>query len=380
MGKTKKGDEKLRIILTGGHAGTTAIAFVQEILKRKKNLEIFWVGEKSAFLTKKAPSLESEYLPTLGVKFHHIYFPKIPTFFSIAAILNYLKVPIGIFEGLILVLKIKPHVIVSFGGSSSLPIIFFSFLLRIPIIIHEQTFAAGRANLFASTFATKIAVARYESVKFFPLEKVKVTGNPIMENILKVKPKMKKNKPFTIFVTTGSRGSRLINNLIERILFLLLKEYKVIHQVGPLDYKKFLDLKSQLPFHLSNRYEIKDRINPFEMGKYYEKSDMIICRGGANTISEVAWIKRPAIIIPLRFSYLDEQTKNAKFLEKIGLGFVLKESEATPRKLFLLIKAVEKDWEKIVRKTKDFSSFDKEAAVRLVNLVFEQIYGKEEEK
>jgi UDP-N-acetylglucosamine--N-acetylmuramyl-(pentapeptide) pyrophosphoryl-undecaprenol N-acetylglucosamine transferase len=196
-----------------------------------------------------------------------------------------------------------------------------------------------------------------------------VTGNPVMKEIAKVKPKLKTGSPAVIFVTGGSRGSQSVNQALEPILKRLLSKYRVIHQTGGLDYLKFSDLKQKLPQALRNNYEVFIRVNPLEVYKIYQKCDIIVARAGANTISEIMTVKRPAILIPLPISFLDEQTKNAGIARDIGVAKIILQKNLTPESLFKNIEETIINYNKIVGKIRSIQSQDVNASKNLLNIL-----------
>lgn len=361
-----------KILLTGGHAATTALATTEELLRRKdKSWDIYWVGAKYAVEGDRVPTLESKYLPEAGVGFHPIVTGRLQRRFTIWTIPSLLKIPFGFFHALYLILKIKPDIILSFGGFAAFPVVFIGWLLRIPVILHEQTIAVGRANKASSFFATKIAIARKESSSYLPDSKTILVGNPVMTQILEVEPKDKPGSPPTLFVTGGSRGSQTINELVEDTLEKLLEEYKVIHQTGFLDFEKFKKIKGSLPKTASDKYEIYPVIDPMQIDGVYKRADIIIARAGANTVSEIITVKRPAILIPIPWSYKNEQIKNAKYVKRFGIARILDQETASGKDLRKEINFVHDNWTKMVEKSAKNESPDRLASQKLVDLVEE---------
>ena len=366
----------MRVVFTGGHAATTAIATIEELTKdnsKSRTWEIYWIGPKSAIEGKEVKPLEDLVFPRLGVITRSIIAGRLQMKFSIWTIPSMLKIPIGFLNAFWELIKIKPKLILSFGGYAAFPVVVAGFILRIPVIIHEQTATVGRANKFASIFARKIALARVESLNFFPKNKCVVTGNPILSNILEVSKKIKPNFPITVFVTGGSRGSQTINNLVVKILPKILTKYKLIHQTGPMDFKDIASLKKSLPETLSSNYQIHSRINPLDMDKIYKISDILVGRAGANTVSEIMAVRIPSILIPIPFSYQDEQTKNARYAEKFGIAKVIKQDSLTPASLFKEINYMAGNWNYYMSKTKRKISPDIRASEKLVKLLKETV-------
>ena len=358
-----------KVVLTGGHAATTAVSVIQEIKSQGLNWNLYWLGVKNAIEGKKVATLESEVLPKLGVKFIPLITGRLQRRFTVWTIPAVLKIPIGIIQSLYYLIKIRPDVILSFGGFASFPVVVSAKILGISVVIHEQTSAAGRSNLLSEKFVSQIALSRSESEKCFTPGKCVVTGNPIMKEITQVKPKSKIGEPPTIFVTGGSRGSQKINEALEKILKRLLSKYKLIHQTGGLDYLKFSDIKQKLPQALRNNYEVFVRVNPLEVYKIYQKCDIVVGRAGANTVSEIMMVKRPAILIPLPISYLDEQTKNARIARDMGVAKIILQKNLTSELLFKNIEEAITNYAEIVEKIKFKKSPDISASKNLITII-----------
>lgn len=359
-----------KIVLTGGHAGTTALATIYELKKDPQiSWKISWIGPNSAFEGKNSPTIESKVFPQEKVDFYQINMGRLQRKFTFWTLPSLLKIPFGFWSAFNLILKIKPDIVLSFGGYASYPVVFFAWLLRIPVLIHEQTVMAGRANQAAAFFARKVILSREQSKNFFPLSKIEVVGNPLLPEILKIKPKNKISNPPTLLISGGSRGSKTINEVIGIILPKLLKDFKVIHLTGDHNFSIFSEMKDNLPLNLKNNYEVYSSFDPREIHKLYEKSDIIVGRAGANTVFEITAVKRPAILIPLPFSYLSEQKENALWAKRFGIAEVIEEDELTPQNLFEKIEKMKDDWEKIVKKASSQKSPDLEASQNLIKII-----------
>lgn len=365
-----------RIILTGGHAGTTAIATVEAYLGHQdiNQRELHWIGPKWAFEGAKHKTFEFEVLPKMGVVCHGIISGKLQSKFTRHTIGAALRIPIGFLHGLWLVLKIRPAVVLSFGGYAGVPVVFWAWVFRRPVIIHEQIAAAGLGNKLSAPYAKKIAVAREDSIEFFPREKVVVTGNPILSSIAKIEPKEKLERPVTLYFQGGSRGAVRINTLLMLALPELLRRYRIIHQTGKLDIGRFKDFKESLPRDLKAHYECFSYHSPFEVHKIYQRADIVIGRAGANTVAEVLAAGRPAIYIPIPWSRYNEQERNARYAQKIGVARILTEDRMTVESLGAEIKEVIRDWREMSEKGRSKKAiFDEEAAEKLVGLVEEEL-------
>ena len=363
-----------KVVFTGGHAGTTALSTIDALKRKHPPLtSLYWIGARKAVEGRGAKTLESEFFPKRGVTFISLFSGRLQRKFTFWTIPSALSIPIGFIQAFVLLSKIRPKVVVSFGGFSSFPVVVTAWVQGIPVLLHEQVAGAGRASLASAFFARKIALARHESLKYFPKQKCVVIGNPISKKMESVKFKEKVGSPPSIFITGGSRGSATINTLLKSILFQLLNKYRIFHQVGLFELAKFEEIRKNLPLKLSSRYEARGSIDPGDMPSFYDRADIIIARAGANTVSEIIVAKRPAILIPLPFSYLDEQRANAKIAQGLGIAIVLEQKEATPKRLKEIIEKLFKNWEDMVRKVAHYKSPDLGAADKMISLIDEYL-------
>ena len=369
--QTKNNSILETIVLTGGHAGATAISVIEELHNRYKNLEIYWIGSKYALEGKKIPTLEYQTFPKIEVKFISLFSGRLQRKFTRHTLPSILKIPFGFIHALIVLKKIKPKLIVSFGGYSSFPVIVIGKLLGIKIVIHEQTAVAGRANKYASFVADKIALAREESKRYFPVNKSVVTGNPISKEILRLKNVPVNNKIPIIFISGGSRGSEILNKEIELVLPQLISKYHVIHQTGINQEDYYLNLKNGLPEKLRTNYQIYGFIQTQNWPKLLSQADIVISRSGANIVSELIALKKPSILVPLRYAYLDEQTKNAELAQKFGIAWLIKQEDLNSELLLRTINEVFSKKEKI--KDLKYISPDVEADKKFVDLLAEYL-------
>lgn len=339
--------EQKKLLLAGSHAATTATATVEEINSRKLNWELSWVGNIA--------------LPISGVRFYKIESGKVENKFTRNTISSLLKIPVGFIKAKIAVLKVKPDLILSFGGAAGAECAFWGWVLKIPVIIHEQTSAAGRANIKSSKFAKKIAISRETSRKYFPIEKTILTGDPISKEIIKLKNNKPSREVKTIFITGGSQGSKWINDAIFPLLLQLSKKYEVVWQCGK-------ELESGIKNYESG-VKTYGYIKPKKYAEFLKKADIVIARAGSNTVSELTVAKKPCILIPIPWSYLGEQSKNAKYAKEIGLARIIKQSELTSEKLEEKIEKLISDYPKIIKNTRSIVSPDLKASEKLVNLL-----------
>lgn len=352
-----------KIVLTGGHASTQAIAVSEELRTRHPEAKFIWIGSKYVMPGSRTTTPEYKIFPEIGVEFYSLIAGKLQTKFTRYTIPLFFGIPISFLQAFWYVARIKPKVIVSFGGFSSFPVIFWGRFLRIPVILHEQTVVAGRASLVSAFFASKIALSRGESLGFFPKDKSVVTGNPIMKELLAVKPKTKLGKVRRILVLGGSRGSEFINEEVFKILPKLLTKYKVTLVTGERNFREYKDVNL-------DGFRVIAYADPKTVRQQlYEESDLIVSRAGASTVSEIIFVKRPAILIPLPRTFMDEQYKNANFAKDFGIARVLTEKEVENGLLLSSIDEVFSDWQKIVDKVIDKPSPDLNASQKIAEVI-----------
>lgn len=358
-----------KILLTGGHASSTVYAVTEEIKEQKLYWDLVFVGAKSSLEGKRVKTLAEINFKNSSVKTYFINAGRVQRKFGFWTIPSLIKIPFGFIQALTILIKEKPDAILSFGGFVSYPLNFWGYMLRIPVILHEQTSVAGRSNIYSAKFASKIALARESSKKFFPINKCEVVGNPISKEVLSIVPKKEKNKPPTIFVHGGQSGSSCLNNVTSKVLEKVLKNFRLLHQTGQKDEKRFNHEKSRLPSELKSRYEVIGVIKSESFYKYLKKADIIISRSGANFSSEIMVSKIPSILVPIPYSYLNEQNLNAKYLKEIGLAKVIDQEDLTSEKLLMLINELNENWYNIIGKVSKFKSPDKDASKKLVDII-----------
>lgn len=338
---------KKRIVITGGHL-TPALAVIDELVKRG-GWEIFFIGRKYATEREKTPSIESQIIPKRGIWFASINAGRFFPHFNRYSFLSFLKIPLGFFQAFYYLLRFRPQVILSFGGYVSVPVVLAGWVLRIPALTHEQTTVQGLATKINTRFAKRIAVSWPQSVKQFSKEKVVFTGNPIRKEIFKVNEKMWQILNFPqklplVFVTGGNQGSHVINLVVESVLPRLVKIANVFHQCGHLqaggDFARLQKTRKKLPSNLKKRYHVKKYLTGEEMGTLLNKADLVVCRAGANTLTEIAVLGKPALFIPLPWLYQDEQTKNAQMLVDAGIAEILPQKDLSKKKLYQSINAL----------------------------------------
>ncbi len=362
-----------KILLTGGHAGSTAYALSQTIREKDPECEIVFAGSRSAVEGRIIATLENTYLPKMGIRYISVIAGRLQRKFTIWTLPSLARIPLGFFHALIILLKERPSITVSFGGFAAFPIVVVSRLLHIPVILHEQTVAAGRANIASGYFADKIALAHKESRKYFPKEKCIITGNPISKEVIACVKKKNSKRKRAILIAGGSRGSYAINESVKEIIPRLAKIYKIYHQTGTASFEEFRMVRESM------NTEVRKNYNPFatsEMwnwSKYLDRSDLLVSRSGANIVSEAVYLGIPSIFIPLPNSFKNEQLGNANYARSLGLAAIIDQKKLNTNILYKEIKRIYDNWESIVKKSKIPPIDDSKAGEKLYTLI--SLYG-----
>lgn len=333
----------MKILVTGAHF-TPAVATIEQ-LRKMDQVEVVYVGRKTTLEGDKTQSVESQVLPSLGVKFIPIITGRLQRSLTIFTFFSLLKIPIGFVQALFIVLSEKPDVILSFGGYVAVPVVIVGWFFSIPIIVHEQTFVSGLANRISSVFADKIAASFEENI--LKSEKVILTGLPIRQSIVEISnSKLKRNPGLpTVLVVGGNQGSHAINLAVEGCLKELTKKIVVYHQTGDSKYKDF----ERLSRFENDNYKVFKFIND-DWGKVLEKCDLVVSRAGINTLTELSLLGKPALLIPIPNN---EQNKNAKYFEMLGLVRVLPQSKLSAETLLKNIGTMLKSLDRFKEKAKE---------------------------
>ncbi len=357
----------MKILITGGHL-TPALAFIQYLQAEHKSDTVVFVGRQYSQEKNKQLSVEQKIIKKLGIQFILFSTTKLnnPSWWSKIKIAPQLV--ISIFEAVKIISQVKPTVFLSFGGYLAVPIAIACWIMRIPVVTHEQTRTVGEANKIIAKIARKVAISYPETKKLFPKNKTVLTGNLIRMNILNDQEKQpswfkqtidKKSLPL-LYITGGSQGSEVINHTISQIIKTLTKDWLVIHQCGVANkqrnYKKELTkIKNSISAKARSRYYIKEWINESNLTWIYNHARVVVSRSGANTTQEIALKKIASVLIPLPFSHHDEQLKNAQALAKNKQAILLEQKLLTPEILLKNISIANKYHRRYQRNLQSFN-------------------------
>lgn len=331
----------LKILITGGHLAP-ALAVIEEIKRRKKNVDIVFIGRKYALDSEKTVSLEYKELQRRKIPFIPLTAGRLTRVMTLKTLRNIFRIPLGFINAFFIISQQRPNIIFSFGGYLSLPIVFWGYIFGVKVYTHEQTIHPGLANRIIGMFSKKVFISFPEAKPFFNSKKTVLCGNPIRRSVFKatVKPfEVEKDRP-VIYVTGGSLGSHSINMHVEKIITKLLQKYSVIHQVGDTreyqDYERLTEKKATMPKDLADRYFPVKHFFEDEIGYIYSVSDLVVGRSGANTFFELLSLKKPALFIPLPWSAGREQQKHAEIFARNQIGEIFHQVEPSDKLLRLI--------------------------------------------
>jgi UDP-N-acetylglucosamine--N-acetylmuramyl-(pentapeptide) pyrophosphoryl-undecaprenol N-acetylglucosamine transferase len=304
---------------TGGHI-YPAIAIANEIKSRYPDARFLFVGAKDR--------MEMEKVPQAGYEIKGLWISGVQRKLTIDNLSFPFKLMSSLWKAKKIIKQFKPDVAIGTGGFASGPTLIVANRKGIPTLIQEQNSFPGITNKLLSKKASKICVAYDNLERFFPLDKIIKTGNPVRQDLLTIDSKSDEGKQFfrldktknTILVLGGSLGARKINQLVENNLeFFKNQEVQVIWQCGKLyfeEYKKY-DALENVQVH---QFVIR-------MDLAYAASDIIISRAGASSVSELCIVGKPVVFIPSPNVSEDHQTKNAKSIADKKGAILLRESE-----------------------------------------------------
>lgn len=316
------------LIMAGGTGGHVFPGLAVAKRLREKNIEVHWLGTQKG--------LEARLVPESGFPIHFIsisglrgkgikdiFFAPFRLFFAVM-------------QSLRVMLQLKPDVVIGMGGFVSGPGGIASWLLRRPLVIHEQNAKAGLTNRWLARLATRVLEGFPGT--FSRQNKVVTTGNPVRIEIAKLplKTPQATDKPLRLLVLGGSLGAAAINDLVPRALakIAMTARPEVYHQTGEKHFENTLKAYQSLG--------VTAKVVPFiaDMDQAYAWADIVLCRAGALTIAELCAAGLGAILVPYPHAVDDHQTANAEFLVKHQAALLVQQAVLTEEKLITILQTL----------------------------------------
>tara|TARA_R110000787_G_scaffold96415_4_gene199758 strand:- start:2858 stop:3961 length:1104 start_codon:yes stop_codon:yes gene_type:complete len=303
---------------TGGHI-YPAIAIANELKSRYPNAEFLFVGAKDR--------MEMEKVPQSGYAIKGLWISGLQRSLSLKNLIFPLKLISSLWESRKIIKSFQPDVAIGTGGYASAPLLKVASNKGIPCLIQEQNSHAGITNKWLSGKVKKICVAYDGMEQYFPSEKIKLTGNPVRQDLLDVSEKREESISFfnldahkkTLLVLGGSLGARRINALINSSLDFFSKlDLQIIWQCGSYYFESYKEKGS-------GNVQVHAFLNRMDLA--YAASDFIISRAGALSVSELCLVGKPVLFIPSPNVSEDHQTKNAKSISAKEAAILIAEKD-----------------------------------------------------
>ncbi|MEW4354266.1 UDP-N-acetylglucosamine--N-acetylmuramyl-(pentapeptide) pyrophosphoryl-undecaprenol N-acetylglucosamine transferase [Streptococcus pneumoniae] len=311
-----------KIVFTGG--GTVGHVTLNLLLLPKfieEGWEVHYIGDKKGI---EYQEIKKSGLP---VQFHGIATGKLRRYFSWQNLLDLFKVGWGIVQSLAILLKIRPQALFSKGGFVSVPPVIAARLLRVPVYIHESDLSMGLANKIAYKFATKMYATFEQAASLKKVEhvgavtKIDNQKHVIPDKMAEIVAQFSRDLPTLLFVG-GSAGAKVFNDFVTKHEELLTSQYNIINLTGD------KDLETLAP-HLYRTAYASDLYQPL-----LDVADVVVTRGGSNTIFELLAMSKLHIIVPLgREASRGDQIENADYFVKQGYAQKLDEEQLTMENL-----------------------------------------------
>lgn len=305
------------LVMAGGTGGHIFPGIAVADALKAKGWNVHWLGT--------AKRMEADIVPAHGYDI---------TFINIAGLRGkdwktWLKLPFKVFQSVMqsvaVIRKVKPDVVLGMGGYASAPGGFAAWLLGKPLVLHEQNAVAGMSNRFLSNIASRVLAAFPNA--FVGKKNVEVVGNPLRSDIVSLEQHIPE-QPATskkVLVVGGSLGAKVLNETVPQAMKQIkLQNLNVWHQTGKGNEQTVLESYQDYGL-LGENVQVSEFID--DMSAAYQWADVVICRAGALTVSELAMAAKPAVFVPLPHAVDDHQTKNAEYLVSRGAAKLIPQPE-----------------------------------------------------
>jgi UDP-N-acetylglucosamine--N-acetylmuramyl-(pentapeptide) pyrophosphoryl-undecaprenol N-acetylglucosamine transferase len=322
------------LVMAGGTGGHIFPGLAVAEALRERGWRVCWLGGRGSG---GHPSMESQLVPPHGFAFESIDFSGVRGKGPVTLALLPLRLLQAFWQSLQVIRRVKPDVVVGLGGYISFPAGLMSVLLGKPLLLHEQNSVAGMANKVLAGVADRVFTA-------FPgvLKKAEWIGNPLRPAFTRQPDPAARfagrSGPLRLLVVGGSLGARALNELVPRALALIpaAQRPRVTHQSGAGQLEALREHYAQAG--------VQAELTPFieDTAQAFADADLIICRAGASTVTEIAAVGAAALFVPFPSAVDDHQTTNALFLVGPGGGWLVQQRDLTPEKLALMLQNTER--------------------------------------
>jgi UDP-N-acetylglucosamine--N-acetylmuramyl-(pentapeptide) pyrophosphoryl-undecaprenol N-acetylglucosamine transferase len=316
-----RNSSSLRVILTGGGTAghvTPNLAIIPFLHRR--GFDIRYIGTSKG--------MERELITKENIPYYAVPAGKLRRYADVRNVTDIVRIEFGLLKALFFIATIRPDVLFSKGGFVACPVVWASWIMRVPVIVHESDVLPGLANQLSLPFASRICYSFPETVSRLPPSKAVETGIPVREELLRGDSGRGRSlcgftdaKP-TLMVIGGSQGAQVINVCVREALDVLLPRFNICHCCG----------KGTLaePRHGYAQFEYADR----ELADLFALADVVVSRAGATALFELLALKKPGLLIPLPLSASrGDQILNARSFKLRGFSLVLPQEKMTKETL-----------------------------------------------
>jgi UDP-N-acetylglucosamine--N-acetylmuramyl-(pentapeptide) pyrophosphoryl-undecaprenol N-acetylglucosamine transferase len=335
----------MRVLISGGGSGGhiyPALAVATQ-LQEMYNAQILYLGSDDG--------LETELVPAAGLRMAVVKAGKLQRFVSWRTLRGIARVPVGMLQALSIVRAFRPDAAFTSGGYVAVPAGLAARLNRVPLLMHQQDVPPNLSNRLIAPLATRISVAFANSIRYFPAHKTVHLGNPVRQAILDVRqttPEQARGQlglapdvPL-LLVTGGSQGARHLNQTLCRALPKLLTQCQVLHISGKNLFDETRALAESMIADLESAARERYRLVPYlseQMPLALQAATLVVCRSGAATLSELATLSKPAILVPLPPALGGSpQEANAAMFEQKKAAEVIRNADLSPEILVQRVK------------------------------------------
>ncbi|WP_432472370.1 undecaprenyldiphospho-muramoylpentapeptide beta-N-acetylglucosaminyltransferase [Amphritea sp. HPY] len=320
-------DSRTALIMAGGTGGHVFPALATADQLRDKGIRVEWLGTRVG--------IEADVVPAAGIKLHCINVTGLRGKGKLSLLLAPFRLLQALYQALTVLRQVKPDVVLGMGGFASGPGGLAAWLCGVPVVIHEQNAVAGMTNKILSRMAKRVLEAFGGAFK--GKAKTEVVGNPVRGNILQLDaPEQRfdgRSGPIRLLIVGGSLGAKAINDLLPQVLADLPENVRpeVWHQVG----KRNIVEAQQNYQQVGLAEDSTIRVVPFieRMDEAYGWADLVLCRAGALTVSELSIAGVASVLVPFPFAVDDHQTGNAGYLSEQGAAVLVQQTELDKQRL-----------------------------------------------
>ena len=316
---------------TGGHV-FPALAVAQAL--QQQGYDVHWLGTPSG--------MENKLVANADIPMHQVSIKGLRGKGLLGLMLAPIRILQATWQSVSVIRQVKPGVVVGFGGYIAGPGGVAAKLSGVPLLIHEQNALAGLTNRWLSRIADS-------NLQAFPgaLPNARVVGNPVRAEFKPSAVGTKSSRRLRVLVVGGSLGAVAVNKVVHQVWSSMSESSRpeLFHQVGARDFDNM-----QAVYRESGLLDGSDiRVQAFiqDMAEAYQWADLVICRSGALTVSELAAMGKPTVLVPYPYAVDDHQTVNAGFLEKAGGAVICQQDDLTPDWLQKTLSEFEKNPERL---------------------------------